>query len=152
QLSPDSADLVDFEDDEVLPTPVGEENETEDVASVVLTEETQLVDFYQELRIRIEILRELPADARPNELVGFSVDAMLSYLQPVVLVDGQHRLHGAVLSANNKIQSNEIQDALIEQVNNGIHPAEAQRKALHGSSRMLPVSLLFDANPAEHVF
>ncbi|MCO6008273.1 hypothetical protein NE236_25170 [Actinoallomurus purpureus] len=152
QLPSDSADLVEPEGDEVRLTPQVEENETEDVASVVLTEETQLVDFYQELRIRIEILRELPADARPSKLVGFSADAMLSYLQPVVLVDGQHRLHGAVLSAKKRIQSNEMQDILIDQVNNGINPAEAERSALHESARMLPVSLLFDANPAEHVF
>ncbi|MCO5996276.1 ParB N-terminal domain-containing protein [Actinoallomurus rhizosphaericola] len=152
QLLSDPTDLAVLESDEDPSTPQVEENEAEDVASVVLTEETQLVDFYQELRIRIEILRELPVDARPSTLVGFSADAMLSYLQPVVLVDGQHRLHGAVLSAKKKRDTDKLQDLLIDQVNKGISPAEAERDALHNSARMLPVSLLFDANPAEHVF
>ncbi|MEU4330414.1 hypothetical protein [Nonomuraea dietziae] len=140
-----------MEMEDMLPFPY-DESDTEDVASAVLTEETQLIDFYQELRIRIDILKEIPLEDRPSELVGFTVDAMSSYLRPIVLVDGQHRLHGAVLAAQETMNSPQGRQALIEAIDQGTDPDVAEREALVSYARKLPVSLLFDANPAEHVF
>lgn len=139
------------EDDESVSDMETEQDDL-DVASAVLTEETQIIDFYQELKIRLEILKEIPAADRPNELVGFSVDAMRSYLHPIVLVDGQHRLHGAVSSAEQRLATEEQQMRLMESIDAGATTTEAHRAALIRVARKLPVSLLMDASPSEHVF
>jgi hypothetical protein len=122
-----------------------------DVASVIFAEETQLVDFHQEILIRIAILERLGEDDRPTELLGFTREAMASYLKPVVLVDGQHRLRGAVLAAKAKLESEEGQQAQMDAVDEGDEDGAAT-SLLEGYARQLPVSLLLDDSPSEHVF
>lgn len=114
-------------------------------------EETQLLDFYQELIVRVEILERLGPD-QPEELLGFSRDAMLSYLKPVVLVDGQHRLRGSVLAAEEELNSDGGVAQQMAYVDDGAEASEAKRRVLDEVSRQLPVSLLMDPSPAEHVF
>jgi hypothetical protein len=126
-------------------------DDANDVASVIFAEETQLVDFHQELLLRIEILERLGEAERPDELLGFTRDAMLSYLKPVVLVDGQHRLRGAVLAAHARLDSDEGQAAQIAAVDAGVADGGAD-DLLQGYARQLPVSLLLDDSPSEHVF
>ncbi|MFF7756923.1 ParB N-terminal domain-containing protein [Streptomyces griseorubiginosus] len=126
--------------------------EPDDLASALLVEETQIVDFYQELKIRAEILRELPEGQRPDALAGFTSQAMESYLRPVVLVDGQHRLHGAVHAAQEYANS---PDGLLQQaaaVDDGLDADDAEEQVVASYARHLPVSLLLDDSPAEHVF
>ncbi len=123
-----------------------------DVGFVLLTEETQLVDFYQELVIRAEILDLLGDDEDPDELLGFKKDAMIGYLQPTVLVDGQHRLKGAVMSAKRAAESDENRATIRQAIDSGVDASEASQAALMQHARKLPVSLLLDDAPSEHVF
>ena len=123
-----------------------------DVAAVLLTEETQLVDFYHELKARMDVLGRLASDADPSELLGFTKDAMISYLQPVVLVDGQHRLRGAVTSAEDAANSENSREALRQAIDAGATADEAQAALLAAKARSLPVSMLLDDSPSEHVF
>ncbi|WP_064065952.1 hypothetical protein [Rhodococcus ruber] len=125
---------------------------SEDPTAVLLLEETQLVDFYQELRIRRNILARLNPTEIPESLLGFSKDAMLSYLEPVVLVDGQHRLGGAVKAAHDAANSPEGRAAVREMIEMGTEPDDAVVAITSKYSRKLPVSLLMDPSPSEHVF
>lgn len=138
----DSADGETETDDDASP----------DVASVLLTEETQIVDFYQELKVREHVLNLLSADEDPGELLGFTKDAMISYLQPVVLVDGQHRLRGAVTSAEMAAESPTGREQIRRDIDAGTDPAEAQDKLIAERARSLPVSLLLNSSASEHVF
>jgi hypothetical protein len=143
----------DLEEDALRDPDVDSQEDTAgDVASVLLTEETQLVDFYQELRVRADVLRRLTGEADPPDLLGFSKDAMISYLKPVVLVDGQHRLRGAVLSATQAADTPSGREEVRAAVDAGEDPTEAQRALVAAKARSLPVSLLLDASPSEHVF
>lgn len=123
-----------------------------DVASVLLTEETQLVDFYQELKVRLDVLERLGPEEDPDELLGFSKDAMISYLQPVVLVDGQHRLRGAVKAAEDVANSPQGRELIRLAIDQGKDAQHAHRDLISRNARTLPVSLLLDDSPSEHVF
>jgi hypothetical protein len=117
-----------------------------------LLEETHIVDFWAEIAARIKVLEEMPGADSLSELAGFSKDAMISYLRPVVLVDGQHRLLGALAHAR-QLANDEAHAPQIEQeINEGGDPDEVQRGMEARLARMLPVSLLITSDPAEHVF
>ncbi|MET8827687.1 hypothetical protein ABZX40_17270 [Streptomyces sp. NPDC004610] len=123
-----------------------------DLASALLIEETQILDFYQELKVRASILQEMAPEQRPDTLIGFDIDAMLSYLRPVVLVDGQHRLHGAVRAAQDFARTQEGMNLAADEINRGVDSDLANRKVLESKARSLPISLLLDSSPSEHVF
>ncbi|MEU1119940.1 MULTISPECIES: hypothetical protein [unclassified Streptomyces] len=151
---PDEEEDVDQEEsmsENLSATPEAEEQPV-DLTSVLLVEETQILDFYQELKVRASILQEMLPEQRPDTLVGFNIDAMLSYLRPVVLVDGQHRLHGAVYAAQNFAGTQEGMDLAAEEINRGVDPDLANRSVLESKARSLPISLLLDPSPSEHVF
>ncbi|MFC5382118.1 hypothetical protein [Aquipuribacter nitratireducens] len=131
---------------------VMQDEDVAEAASAVFAEETQIVDFYQELLIRIDILERIGEQSHPDSLLGFSRDAMLSYLKPVVLVDGQHRLRGAVLAAEASLDSEEGQRAQMDAIDAGEEPAAVKKALLDQYGRSLPVSLLMDDSPSEHVF
>lgn len=131
----------------------GEPDDVEtDVGAVLLTEETQLIDFHQELRTRAEALARMPEGSDPFVFLGFSKAAMISYLQPVVLVDGQHRLRGAIRSAEDAANSEEGRQTVREAIDDGADPDAANQALIATHSRQLPVSLLMDESPSEHVF
>lgn len=73
----------------------GQESESDDV-SAGLYEETHIADFWHEVAARHEILKELGDAFTADEFLGFTRDVVVSFIQPVVLVDGQHRLSGAL--------------------------------------------------------
>ncbi|MDV6304460.1 MULTISPECIES: hypothetical protein [Rhodococcus] len=123
----------------------------DDVAEVLLTEETQLVDFYQELVARKSVLERISGPG-PDRLFGFSKESMIGYLEPVVLVDGQHRLSGAVRAAEISMASDDGKNELVASINEGMDPDAAHAKIMSARSRILPVSLLMDPSPSEHVF
>jgi hypothetical protein len=142
-----------FYDDDLAEDAVDEDGEdSSDVGAALLTEETQLIDFYQELSIRAEILGKLSDNRGLDELLGFSKDAMVGYLQPVVLVDGQHRLRGAVLSAKQATDSESGREQVRSAIDVGGSAAEAHRLVMLQNARRLPMSLLMDDSPSEHVF
>ena len=144
----EEVDSIGDDDDDDSP----QEESAADVAAVLLTEETQLVDFYQELKTRVEVLRRLAVDADPDDLLGFTKDAMISYLQPVVLVDGQHRLRGAVKSAEDSADTEAGREEIRKAIDGGAEPDHAQNALIASHVRQLPMSLLLDDSPSEHVF
>ncbi|MGV9272314.1 hypothetical protein [Streptomyces griseosporeus] len=124
----------------------------DDAASVLLTDETHLIDFYTELKGRIKVLEALDPDKKPERILGFSRDAMISYLKPIMLVDGQHRLKGAVMAAEKRAEGGDGETILLEAAEAGKDPAEAKAAFIAKHARRLPVSLLMDTSPSEHVF
>jgi hypothetical protein len=119
-----------------------------------LFEDSQIVDFWDQIKAREELANRLENQVPEFELAGFRRDVLEAYLRPVILVDGQHRLAGAVAAARSKTE----QDAELKEkvtsliVNDSIDPEQALQSVMAESSKMLPVSLLLDDSPAEHVF
>jgi hypothetical protein len=124
-----------------------------DAAAVVFSDESHIFDFWEDISARIAVLEEAGVVLASNDdFLGYSREAMVSFLQPVVIVDGQHRLRGAVETARDLTAkppfSTEIEQAIIA----GGDPTAVQRQAEARASRTLPVSLLLTDDPAEHVF
>ncbi|MFF4926857.1 hypothetical protein ACFY4B_40360 [Kitasatospora sp. NPDC001261] len=147
----DESDEYEREVDDVLESDDSSIDEAEATASVMLSEETHLVDFYAELRARLRVLEQRGVDDA-EEIQGFTKDSLCSYLKPVALVDGQHRLRGAAKSAVAYAQSPSGQAEILQAVRSGIDPDQAERQVILGNSRHLPISLLMDDSPSEHVF
>jgi hypothetical protein len=125
--------------------------EEQPVATEVIFDESHILEFWQDISARVQVLEEL-GDGSRNEIQKFTKEAMISFLRPLVVVDGQHRLRGAVEIAKDLI-TKEPYLALIEQeVEDGGAPEEIQLKYETEASRALPVSLLLNVHPAEHVF
>ena len=140
------SDDVDHEPDDYLET----ETETE---SVIL-EETHLHEFLRDVVIRHEILKEIDPIllSGMDSFLGFDRDALLSFLLPVTLVDGQHRLKGAIIAAKHHIQNDKYVDMMADKVLAGEEPNKVERDILRLVSRKLPISLLMDDDPKEQVF
>ncbi|WP_338628421.1 hypothetical protein [Yersinia intermedia] len=128
--------------------------ETETETESVILEETHLHEFLRDVVIRHEILKEIdPALlSGMDSFLGFDRDALLSFLLPVTLVDGQHRLKGAIMAAKHHIQNDKYVDMMADKVLAGEHPNIVERDILRLVSRKLPVSLLMDDDPKEQVF
>lgn len=58
-------------------------------------EESHIADLWQELACRILILEEDTESKEHTSVLGFDRESIISYLLPITLVDGQHRLIGA---------------------------------------------------------
>jgi hypothetical protein len=117
-----------------------------------LLEETHIADFWGEIAARIKVLEEISSADSFDVIAGFSKDAMISYLRPVVLVDGQHRLLGA-LDLARQLANDEANAAEVERaIDEGAEPGEVRKELEARMARMLPISLLITSDPAEHVF
>lgn len=131
----------------------GNGNGDSDIASGLFQEETQVVDFYDELNARYTVLAELGAVAAHLDSVGgFSRAYLESLLRPVVLVDGQHRLLGALEAIELARESENGRDRQAQLISDGCAPEEAADQFSREVSRSLPISLLATESPAEHVF
>ncbi|WP_338767794.1 hypothetical protein V7968_02340 [Nocardia vulneris] len=128
------------------------DEDVNDAAGAVLGDETQITDFYTEIMGRIIALEKMGSEERPEELLGFTREAMLGYIKPIVLVDGQHRLQGAIRAAENLAKKNRTDGDLFDAVDRGEDPETAAASLLESSVRQLPVSLLMDDSSSEHVF
>ncbi|WP_447763399.1 hypothetical protein [Sphingopyxis panaciterrae] len=117
-------------------------------AEEALFDESQISSFWDQLRAREKIAVKLAATA-PQELLGFSREMLISYLRPIILVDGQHRLRGAILAAEDLAHRDAEATSLIA---GGATPEEAVATVSGRIARHLPVSLLMDDAPQEHVF
>ncbi|OHV67148.1 hypothetical protein LCM4577_26700 [Mesorhizobium sp. LCM 4577] len=126
----------------------GDEVSLSEPAEDALFDESQISTFWDHLRAREEITKKLGAEA-PDELAGFSREILISYLRPIILVDGQHRLRGAILAAQDQANTSAQGEDLVA---SGALPAEAASTVASQIARHLPVSLLMDDSPAEHVF
>jgi hypothetical protein len=117
-------------------------------------EETHLKEFWEEVAARVVLLREVGSDEQGRDsFLGFSREAIRSYLQPVLIVDGQHRLAGAVRVAEHRANETDEGRAASERlIAEGVDAARAEAEVLARCSRRLPISLLLDDSPEEHVF
>ncbi|MBM4694361.1 hypothetical protein GS434_11860 [Rhodococcus hoagii] len=130
-----------------------ENGPVDDPAAGLFQEETQVVDFYDEINSRLAVLEELGESGNTlDEIGGFSRDYVESLAKPIVLVDGQHRLKGALQAVDDFIESTEGRDQLQHLVDSGHSPEEATALVRKSASRSLPVSLLATSDPSEHVF
>lgn len=123
----------------------GEDEPAEDA----LFDESQITEFWDQLRAREVISEKMTALKFADEVLGFSRAMLQSYLCPVILVDGQHRLTGALLAATDEVDNS---DEAKELVFSGQSPKEVRKQLLIQRAKHLPVSLLMNESPAEHVF
>ena len=136
----------------------GESNDTEseDVAAVV--EESHIADFWQDIAARLQVLEEIEQNGlseaiHREEFAGYSKDALASFVKPIIVVDGQHRLEGALLAVDNMMDGDEeTRTRVFDLQDAGRSEEEADREVRASLTRHLPISLLLSPDPAEHVF
>ncbi|OBC03473.1 hypothetical protein A5784_14800 [Mycobacterium sp. 852013-50091_SCH5140682] len=131
--------------------PEGDES-AQPATSVLFSGETHIADFWEEVAARVQLLEESGSDFDGDNFLGFSKDAMISYLQPVVVVDGQHRLRGAILAAEYAVNSDALQTEVETAIESGRDADEIVQELRQREARLLPVSMLMESAPAEHVF
>ena len=130
-----------------------EANSETNGATGALYEDSHIADFWRQVAARHEVAKETsPTFDESGEYLGFSKDAMLSYLRPVVLVDGQHRLRGAVRAAEERLGAEDVLSESERRIAKGKTVEEVERELLREESRLLPVSLLMSKSPEEQVF
>ena len=142
-------DETEEEDDADEPSAVEEESGD---ASSALFEESHIVDFWQEIAARHELLKLAPTLDDGEEFLGFTRSALISYLQPVVLVDGQHRLAGALSAAEESLNDEGAREEIETRIANGEDPDLVSSEIVARNARQLPVSLLLSSSPSEQVF
>jgi hypothetical protein len=123
--------------------------------------ESHIIQFRKAIAIRESLCIE-GAAKEDSEFAGFSKDRLISFLLPIVLVDGQHRLRGAWQAAHSFLEEpdmaqkqKEIFDSLSVKFVGAQLAAELEKekfKLLSSVSPILSISLLLDADPAEQVF
>lgn len=131
------------------------ESDEETAAESVVFEESHIYDFWEEVAARHVVLREIRESGvqfTSDELLGFDRAAMLSYLKPVVLVDGQHRLSGALRAAEATLDTPVNRARLEEAIAGGQSAVAVTNTLIAEAARSLPVSLLMSSSPAEQVF
>jgi hypothetical protein len=121
-------------------------------AEAALFEESHIVDFWQEVACRQELIKLMESPPEGGEFLGFTRGALISYLKPIVLVDGQHRLRGALSAAEAALDRVDIQEEIETRVTAGESPESIQDDILNREVRRLPISLLLTDDPAEQVF
>ncbi|WP_295856879.1 hypothetical protein [uncultured Xylophilus sp.] len=124
-------------------------DQEQEAAEEALFDESQITEFWDELYAREVIADKIPDLAISDQIQGFSRGMLESYLKPVILVDGQHRLTGAILAAHDAVSASEEAKALI---NDGVPASEVRKLLISKFAKRLPVSLLMNESPAEHVF
>ncbi len=118
----------------------------------VLFEESHILDFWQEVAARDELVKEIDREIEGDEFLGFTQEALLSYLCPVVLVDGQHRLRGALAAAQERLSDPVVQSEVDDRIAEGESSKDVEAQILLRESRLLPISLLMSTDPEEQVF
>lgn len=153
-----------FEDDEDSEEQEQNLTEAEDASSEndeIPSVESHIVEFRKTIAVREILCKEGAAEGK-QEFGGFTKERLISFLLPIVLVDGQHRLKGALEATHAFMQSEEMQDkqlsiyeTLKEKYDHTQLDAEIEKaklELLREVSPVLPISLLLDATPAEQVF
>lgn len=130
-------------------------NESAEVLDEELTiiESSHISDLWQEVACRISILEEYGNDYDSCEILGFTKESIISYLKPVIIVDGQHRLIGAIEHSSRASKTPEAMDKYFNYMtSNGLTEEQARLKVQSELCRHLPISLVLSDDPAEHVF
>lgn len=127
--------------------------EPEDSAAIVFSDESHILDFWEDITARVQVLEEAgPSLQGASDFAGYSKDAMIAFLRPAVIVDGQHRLMSAVVVAREQTATSPFKEYIEQEIIKGRSAVDVQREAERKASRVLPVSLLLTDDPAEHVF
>lgn len=149
-----SADETEEEDNaEAVEESISNTDDLSQPAEQALFEESHIAEFWDELKAREALLELLGNQFQGDEFVGFGRDAVEAYLRPVILVDGQHRLLGALQAARTSLDSDpQALTRVAELLEKGAKTDEVQELLLVERARRLPISMLLDANPGEHVF
>lgn len=120
---------------------------------ITIIESSHISDLWQEVACRISILKEYGQEYDSSEILGFTKDSIISYLKPVIIVDGQHRLIGAIEHSNRESKTDDAMARYFGfMTNNGLTEQEAKLKVQNEVCRHLPISLVLSDDPAEHVF
>ncbi len=134
----------------------GESSQAEEIddegSTSALFEESHITEFWEEVAGRCEVLRKMGSSFAQDSFLGFSREAMESYIRPVVVMDGQHRLRGALAAASKTLDTTEAMSEIERRIASGESAQSVQSDLMLKSSRKLPISLLLDPHPAEHVF
>jgi hypothetical protein len=118
-----------------------------------LFEESHIGDFWCQLRAREVLLGQLGDQFQDKSFLGFGREAVESYLRPIVLVDGQHRLLGALKAARDSVDEDpNISSGVTASLRSGRPREQVSNKLLIQRARRLPISMLLDPAPGEHVF
>lgn len=156
---PDLTVSEETDDEDIVDDDAGEGEEGPDADDVVeaatsalFSDETHIADFWEEVAARVRLLEEFGGAFEGDGFLGFTKEAMISYLQPVVVVDGQHRLRGALLAAERAVNSEELQAEVEAAIEAGREPDDVVDELKRREGRRLPVSMLLEPSPAEHVF
>jgi hypothetical protein len=133
----DLGDDDDDDDDEIDEDT--EDNGSKEATEIVFSDESHILEFWQDLSARIQILDELGTDFTDDSFLGYSRESMISFLKPVVVMDGQHRLRGALLTAKRIAnQTPEFQQQIETAIEAGEDSAEVQARFERTASRLLP--------------
>lgn len=152
QICSPTADASEVDDEEADESIDGDDTTT-DASTMMFSDESHILEFWEDLSVHVAVLSDAgPELQKRDEFHGYSRDAMIGFLRPVVLVDGQHRLRGAVALARKKLKQQPHASEIAQAVLDGKSPSEVQRAAEIKVSRILPVSMLMTEDPAEHVF
>lgn len=118
-----------------------------------LFEESHAGEFWCQLRAREFLLTQLGDQFADEDFLGFGREAVEAYLRPVVLVDGQHRLLGALKAARDSIDEDpKTRRRVSASLKSGSFGDDTADELLIEKARRLPISLLLDPEPGEHVF
>lgn len=139
---------------ETFPTEEQISNTLESTLEEALFESSQIAEFWDQIKAREALSAALESSCPKDELEGFTREVLESYLRPIILVDGQHRLAGAVEAAKNLINDSPEKTKTIESliIDFKMPADQAVTQTLREASAILPVSLLMEDSPAEHVF
>lgn len=150
-------ELVEEDDSVEEADEIGNDSAAPQDAIADVTRETMVEAFWEEIATCYEVLQELEAkdglgSRERTDFANYDKDVLLAYARPVVLVDGQHRLLGAVQAAKTVFETNPSAVAAELQNLGDMSHLEAERVIMRKHARNLPVSLLLSDDPAEHVF
>jgi hypothetical protein len=130
-----------------------EDSDNDENVGIAFSDESHIEDFWQEVTAYISVLEEINNTFNGDKFLDYSKDALISFLRPIVVVDGQHRLRAAITSAQELVRGDAYKESIEEALfSEGVDPEEAQRKIEAEAARKLPVSLLMNTDPAEQVF
>jgi hypothetical protein len=95
-----------------------------DGSTSALFEESHIAEFWEEIAARREVLKKMGASHEQDSFLGFSREAMESYIRPVVVMDGQHRLRGAIAAARRTLDTASAMSETERRVASGESPDE----------------------------
>lgn len=117
-----------------------------------LFQESHVTDFWNELKAREVLLAKLGSQFKDDEFLGIDRPVLEAYLRPIILVDGQHRLLGALKAARDKLNDDDVLSETAKRMAQGDAVEDVAQDLLKERARQLPISMILDETPGEHVF